>query len=880
MADTVEVLVTEFRADIKRFEASMRKQARVAEDASIRNRRAFERANRRIAQSTDEMSRDVRRAIAAIAVGSGTRSIASYADAWVDLNNKIAAAGVVANREGRGVLALAEEARTARQEIEPYADLYARLLRSSSDIAESEAEVAKATNLAARAFKAGGASAQEQAAGILQLGQALGSGFLQGDELRSIRENAPLVAKAIADAMNVSIGELKKLGAEGKLTSDIVFRALLSAEADIEQAFGATVPRATDNAVLAFDNLKLKLGEFSEQTGLVRVPADALAEAINFVADNVDLLADAVIVAGAAVTGALGAQVLVGVATSLSRLAVGATAAAQAMTLLRGASAFMFGPAGLIIGAGALAGTLAYLAINSDKAAVGSKELADATSEAAKALREYEEAIIATNGLTGTALTNAENMATAKRLEAIATLEAAQAERQLSIERAKSELRKERDRRVIRRLGSSGVEERVQASNVRELANEVAELERQAREAENQISRLVSGRYKEDFNRTNSGSTSSRRTSTDTSGSDEALNEFLKSAKDTFAEAIKAAEDQVELEISMLDKLRDARDEMHGRQLAITDREYERRRMAIENEIKDEERKQEALALLAEERAEYERQLQEQVSGGSGNPEIDRIRQQEEERLAFLTEMFELERITREKYEQEKIDLAKDTEEQLMAIRAASTQFQIAAGEKLFGSLSDLAREFAGDQSGVYKTLFAIEKAFSIASSLIAIQTGVAQALSLPFPANLGAAATVAAAGASVVANIRSVTADGFADGVIGLRGPGTGRSDSIPAFLSRGESVITASGTAQNASLLSAINSGANVQAAIRSGAVGGGRVVNFSAGNFIVEGNLTDDVYERVQADLARRDARFVDEVNRVLDRSNTISTPRHMR
>lgn len=76
------------------------------------------------------------------------------------------------------------------------------------------------------AARASGATAEESSAALLQLKQALGSGILQGDELRSINEQAPAVGQAIAREMGVTIGELKKLGSEGKITTDIVIRAL------------------------------------------------------------------------------------------------------------------------------------------------------------------------------------------------------------------------------------------------------------------------------------------------------------------------------------------------------------------------------------------------------------------------------------------------------------------------------------------------------------------------------------------------------------------------------------------------------------------------------------------------------------------------------
>ena len=71
-----------------------------------------------------------------------------------------------------------------------------------------------------------GATASESAGAFLQLSQALGSGVLRGQELNSILEQAPLIAQAIATEMNVAVGALKKLGEDGKITSDIVIRAL------------------------------------------------------------------------------------------------------------------------------------------------------------------------------------------------------------------------------------------------------------------------------------------------------------------------------------------------------------------------------------------------------------------------------------------------------------------------------------------------------------------------------------------------------------------------------------------------------------------------------------------------------------------------------
>lgn len=105
-----------------------------------------------------------------------------------------------------------------------FSQLYAALRPTGVTLKETEDAFIGFT----AAARVSGATSTEASAALLQLKQALGSGVLQGDELRSIREQAPLVGQAIAKEMGVTVGELKKLGSEGKITTDIVLKALAS----------------------------------------------------------------------------------------------------------------------------------------------------------------------------------------------------------------------------------------------------------------------------------------------------------------------------------------------------------------------------------------------------------------------------------------------------------------------------------------------------------------------------------------------------------------------------------------------------------------------------------------------------------------------------
>lgn len=118
-------------------------------------------------------------------------------------------------------------------------------------------EIVRFTNLMQKAFKISGTGAQAATAAMYQLTQAMASGKLQGDELHSVLEQAPMVAQAIAKHMNVSLGELKKLGAEGKITADIIKNALFNASDDINMKF-KLLPLLWQDAWILAKNFALK----------------------------------------------------------------------------------------------------------------------------------------------------------------------------------------------------------------------------------------------------------------------------------------------------------------------------------------------------------------------------------------------------------------------------------------------------------------------------------------------------------------------------------------------------------------------------------------------------------------------------------------------
>jgi tape measure domain-containing protein len=236
---------------------------------------------------------------ATIAGALGTREITRFADSFTVAGNKIAAASQVSGIQAKSLGELSKAAIAARSDFDAYVEIYSRLLRQGNQVKGSMEEIAVAADVVSKAFKAGGASALEQASGIIQLGQAIGSGFLQGDELRTLREAAPLLAQAIADEMGVAIGGLKELGAQGKLTSDVVFKALLAGRGKIEAQFAVTESTIAD----AFTNIRTAFTQYIGDTDDAIGATKIFVSTMKGLAENLDTVAKGALLIGAVKLG-------------------------------------------------------------------------------------------------------------------------------------------------------------------------------------------------------------------------------------------------------------------------------------------------------------------------------------------------------------------------------------------------------------------------------------------------------------------------------------------------------------------------------------------------------------------------------------------------
>jgi tape measure domain-containing protein len=202
---------------------------------------------------------------------------------------------------------------------------YTRIAGAVKELGGTSKQARELNEIVITTAKASGVAQQEAAAAAVQFAQALGSGVLQGDELKSILENNQELARQLARGLGVSVGELRTLGEQGKLTADVVARALLSRLPEIRTKLAEVPLTAAD----AWQKLTTVFSAFITNADQVDMKAGAIASTINAIADAINSLRGKATAATGVVAGVISGLVP-GAAPLVTGLVEQANAAAVA----------------------------------------------------------------------------------------------------------------------------------------------------------------------------------------------------------------------------------------------------------------------------------------------------------------------------------------------------------------------------------------------------------------------------------------------------------------------------------------------------------------------------------------------------------------------
>ncbi|PPC03061.1 tape measure protein, partial [Acinetobacter baumannii] len=155
-------------------------------------------------------------------------------------------------------------------------------------------DTARLTETVSKAVAISGASAEAADAALVQFGQALASGTLRGEELNSVMEQTPALAKAIAKGMGITVGELRSVAAEGKITSQEIVKALRNVQDEVDALFAKTDITIGQSLTLLNNEITKFVGEAGKGSGA----AQALSGSIQLLANNLNLIADSAFAIG------------------------------------------------------------------------------------------------------------------------------------------------------------------------------------------------------------------------------------------------------------------------------------------------------------------------------------------------------------------------------------------------------------------------------------------------------------------------------------------------------------------------------------------------------------------------------------------------------
>jgi tape measure domain-containing protein len=261
------------------------------------------RFNQEIASGTqqaNELTNTIKRAVAAYV------SIQSVGKA-LDISDELTQTTSRLDMMNDGVQTTAElvnmvyaAAQDARGSFSQMADVVARFGNNAKDAFSSSEEVVAFADLIQKQMTIAGASTQEAANAELQLSQALGSGVLRGDELNSIFEQAPNLIQNIADYLDVPIGKIREMAADGELSADVVKAAIFSAADDINSKFnempmtwGQMWQSMQNTALIAFQPVLQRLNDLANSEAFqtfVQNAVEAMATLANIVLNIFELV--------------------------------------------------------------------------------------------------------------------------------------------------------------------------------------------------------------------------------------------------------------------------------------------------------------------------------------------------------------------------------------------------------------------------------------------------------------------------------------------------------------------------------------------------------------------------------------------------------------
>lgn len=647
------------------------------------------------------------------------------------------------------------------------AQTFTQFAAAGKDMGVSNQQVLQLVQNLQTMARVSGASGEGASAAIYQLSQAFASGRLQGDEFRSVAEQMPVILDILSKKLGVTRGELRQMATDGKLNSDVLL--MLSGDFSELDAQAAKLPRTVAQASDALmNNLGVAADALNDKLGL----SQGVAKSIDGVSQALDYWT----------------KHLNGTTTEVDELG-----------------------RQLLTQNGILQRQQAVYDDLSDKTGMYGKYLQDQINKQKAAVAETENQINSMQRLASMAQQLAGDM---RAITAPAKQPRADSDAQKQIDSLKGQLKYTKaladgnyELAAAQKLGDKATKEQI--------SSYAALLKQQAEYKQG---------LKDDKKAQSDAAAAAKRSQKELERNQAANEKYLKTLNDKVTAGqydVQLAREQVLLSLTQgasVDQLTAAYQKSYQvqQQLTLQSQQAEAQsrlnkdatdaeRKAVDEQVAALQRQQEAKRLAAQ-----VSQVQSDVTS-TLNPvqgQMDQINQQEAQRLTVAEQARQQDLINEQQYQDLKTQIMMAGEQQRNDVMTANNAMLLGATGDLFGGLADILKNAQGEQSSIYKTMFAASKAFAIAQASVLLWQNVSKAMAIGFPQNIPFIAGALAQGTSILSSLSSVAATGFATGGL-VTGPGTGQSDSINARLSNGEYVMTRQATSRYRDTLDSMNRG-----------------------------------------------------------------------
>lgn len=689
----------------------------------------------------------------------------------IELGKAFIVAGDAANQLEARIARLTGSTSSAEQTFQTLADiasktgggladterLWETLSSSLKDSGATNDQILRLTETLQKIGRVGGSSAEEMSNALRQFGQSISSGVVRAEEFNSIVEQMPELARQMAAGLGVSMGELRQQMLNGELTAEQALNAIIRQTQNVDEEF-SKLPRSLDQAT---NSLSVSLATFVASMNDVTGASNLAVNAIDTLTGFINKLGD---------DSTTTADKLWSIAGVISKLQPGAIGASLADLVwsnddVNNAKAYNDQVDRFV------------------KASAAGYEQAKKNSDVTKPI-----------SIKGTNASDAEAQKQIKNLKEQITYTQALADGNYELA-------------ASQKLGNKATKEQI--------ADYAALLKQQAEYKENQKNQKKSA---------SAEASAAKRAQKELERNQAANQKYLKTLQDKINAGnydVQLAREQVQIALtqgSSVEQLTATYQKEYQvrQQLTLASQQAEAQ-SRLNKDATDAERAAVDAHVAALQRQQQAQQLAGQVSQvqtdvqGELNPyqsQVDQVNQQEAQRLTVIQQAREQDLINEQQYQDMKTQIQQAGEQARMNLANANYSLLLQSSADFLGQMAAGLAQSKGEQSNAYKAMFALSKAFSIAQASINLWTAVSQAMALPFPANIPFIAQALSYGTSVLGNIQSVAATGFATGGY-VKGPGTGQSDSINARLSNGEFVSTKQATSRYRSTLEAMNRG-----------------------------------------------------------------------